>query len=111
MAERRTFVASSSNPARVRNETFIKMPRGLPQSFRQIRMTDSGEERGLVRPRRPPDRRLATPPHEVGDAHPDDGAPSLRVEAEALAHPLEGRPVRMFDLREGGKAHGVTSRH
>src|SRR5438046_10030935 len=30
---------------------------------------------------------------------------------EVLTHPLKGRPVRVFDLREGGKAHGVTSRH
>ena len=64
-----------------------------------------------MRLRGPPRGRLATPPHEVGDAHPDDGAPALRVEAEVLTHPLKGRPVRVFDLREGGKAHGVTSRH
>src|SRR5256886_12141494 len=82
----------------------------LPILLRQVGMAEPRQEGGLVLPRRPPRGRLGPVTHVVGDAHPDDRAASLRIQAEGLAHPLQGRPVRMLDLRERRQAHVVTSR-
>ena len=88
----------------------LELDRGLPDVLREIGMAEPRQEGGLVLPRRPPRGRMGPVTHVVGDAHPDDRAASPRIQAEGLAHPLQGRPVRMLDLRKGRQAHVVTSR-
>lgn len=89
----------------------VQLDGGLPQPNRRIRESQAIEESRLGSGARLPSLGPGVTVNELEDARADDVAAALPIEPEGFAHPFQGRPVRVLDLRDGGEAHRVTSRH